>query len=253
MSSPSSLEDSSRPAPADDAANERPATAPHSPSTPPTPASPAALPASSARFWWLDYVDSAIILVFYSYLVYNALSDVMATGKFGSLVILSSETIVVVFLLIRRRSRDISPRPLDWFFAITATVSPLLFQFHAVAPYVWQDTFNLVGNVLILMGVVIQVWAKLTLGRSIGCVAAHRGLVTSGPYYYVRHPMYCGYGISHIGALMVFPLPVNFAIYIIAWSLQIPRLLAEERLLKNDPEYRRYCEEVPYRLIPGIF
>ena len=58
---------------------------------------------------------------------------------------------------------------------------------------------------------------------------ANRGVVIYGPYRYMRHPMYFGYLLNHIGLFLLRPTDFNLAIYVIAWSMQITRLLAEER------------------------
>jgi len=65
--------------------------------------------------------------------------------------------------------------------------------------------------------------------------------------------MYAGYLAVHIGVLAVMFSWWNLAIYAIGWTAQIMRLLAEERLLGEDPEYRAYLDQVRWRLIPGLF
>jgi protein-S-isoprenylcysteine O-methyltransferase Ste14 len=45
----------------------------------------------------------------------------------------------------------------------------------------------------------------------------------------------------------------NAGCYALAYCLQVPRLLAEERLLSQDPHYRAYQQAVRYRLLPGLF
>jgi protein-S-isoprenylcysteine O-methyltransferase Ste14 len=45
----------------------------------------------------------------------------------------------------------------------------------------------------------------------------------------------------------------NAAVYAIAWTAQVMRVLAEERLLSQDPAYRTYKEDVRWRVIPGVF
>ncbi len=73
-----------------------------------------------------------------------------------------------------------------------------------------------------------------------------------GPYRFVRHPMYAGYLLGHVSYLSANPTWGNLPAYGVCAGLQIPRLLAEERLLTNDPMYREYRERVRSRLIPRI-
>jgi protein-S-isoprenylcysteine O-methyltransferase Ste14 len=156
---------------------------------------------------------------------------------------------VLFFVLIRKPTEAISVRPGDWMLAITATAAPLLMQpsdnlFPAIAPIavgLW-----LVGNLL-------QVSAKLALFRSFGVAPANRGVKVSGPYRLVRHPMYAGYLLVHIGYMVLMTSWVNALIYTIGWWAQIKRLIAEERLLSEDVAYQAFKTTTRWRLIPGVF
>jgi protein-S-isoprenylcysteine O-methyltransferase Ste14 len=105
----------------------------------------------------------------------------------------------------------------------------------------------------VLIGNIWQAMAKLVLRRSFGIAPANRGVKISGPYRLMRHPMYFGYLLTHIGILILMPSLWNLAIYAVAWFAQIFRLLAEERLLGEDENYRAYQSQVRYRLLPGLF
>jgi protein-S-isoprenylcysteine O-methyltransferase Ste14 len=197
----------------------------------------------------LDWAERLLVLGLYVWLVARLLVDYFSQGGIANLLLLPSEGLVVVFLLVRRPAAEISRHPGEWLLAFGATCSPLL-----VAPGVGTNLVSpMVGATVLLMGIVIQVLAKLALGRSIGCVPAHRGLKLAGPYRFVRHPMYAGYLLSHLAFLAMNPTLWNLIVYAVGYSLQIPRLLAEERLLSGDPRYREYRAAVPYRLIPGVF
>jgi protein-S-isoprenylcysteine O-methyltransferase Ste14 len=65
--------------------------------------------------------------------------------------------------------------------------------------------------------------------------------------------MYAGYLLGHLGFLVVNLSGWNLLVYAVCYSLQVPRLLAEERLLSQDPGYRAYQATVRYRLLPGLF
>lgn len=104
-----------------------------------------------------------------------------------------------------------------------------------------------------IAGLIIQIRAKVSLGRRVGMVPADRGINRGGPYQLVRHPMYAGYILSDIGFFLLNPTLWNASVYSVALVLQILRILAEERFLAQNAEYREYMQSVRYRLIPGIF
>ena len=104
-----------------------------------------------------------------------------------------------------------------------------------------------------LLGLYIHVVAKLGLLRSFGLVAADRGIKATGIYRIVRHPMYLGYFIVHLGYLLTSPSWWNLAIYAATWSLLVARIFAEEKLLLQNIEYQQYSKHVRYRLVPLLF
>jgi len=69
----------------------------------------------------------------------------------------------------------------------------------------------------------------------------------------VRHPIYLGYFVTHVGFLLANWSPRNIALYIVTCFFQISRILAEERILREDESYRAYCQRVRYRVVPFIF
>jgi len=77
---------------------------------------------------------------------------------------------------------------------------------------------------------------------------------TTGPYQYVRHPMYVGV------IIFVFCLPLAlgsfFALFLSAPIIivfLIRTSLEENTLQKELPGYKEYTEQVRYRLIPGVW
>ena len=197
----------------------------------------------------LDWAERLLVLGLYGWLVARLVGKYLAAGSVFNLLLLPSEGIVVVLLLAGRPATTMSCRPVEWLLALAATVSPMLVNTGIGDPLIPVPAAGFVA----LMGLVVQLSAKLTLGRSLGLVPAHRGLKLSGPYRYVRHPMYAGYLVTHLAFLLVNPTWWNFAVYGLCYGLQLPRLLAEERLLRRDADYRAYENVVRYRLVPGLF
>ncbi len=193
----------------------------------------------------LDRTEQVLITALFVWLVYRVIES---QNSYAPLLLIS-EAAVVIFTLIRRPTSDISLRLGDWLLAVTATAAPLLIQpgldvLPAIAP---------LGVIMVLGGNVFQGLAKLSLRRSFGIAPANRGIKADGLYRFVRHPMYAGYLIVHIGVLILMPSVVNLVIYAIGWWAQILRLRAEEDLLSQDPAYVAFKDKVRYRLIPGLF
>ncbi len=79
-------------------------------------------------------------------------------------------------------------------------------------------------------------------------------VISTGPYAFVRHPMYIGGLLLFIGT----PLALGSYWGLLAFVGVLPtlvwRLLDEEKFLaKNLPGYVEYCSKVRWRLIPGVF
>jgi protein-S-isoprenylcysteine O-methyltransferase Ste14 len=79
-------------------------------------------------------------------------------------------------------------------------------------------------------------------------------VITTGPYRYVRHPMYAGV----IVWLMCFPLALGSwttfipSVYLV--GLMVVRTGLEDRTLHEELDgYATYARKVRYRLIPGIW
>ena len=195
----------------------------------------------------LDRLEQIAIVILWALLAQRVYTS---TNPMAPLILVA-ETAVVIFVLARRPTQAISLRLGDWLLAITATFAPLLIQpadtptaLHALIP---------LGVGLAVAGNAVQIAAKLFLRRSFGIAPANRGIKTGGMYKIVRHPMYAGYLLVHIGILLLMPTVLNFLIYAIGWCAQILRLLAEEQLLSEDPAYRVLMEKTRWRLIPGVF
>jgi len=193
----------------------------------------------------MDRVEQVAIVVLWIFLVQR----VEISGNPYAPLLLISETAVAIFALIRRPTDKLSMELGDWLLAITATSAGLLIipgvtLVPALAPL---GVFFAVG------GNFVQAWAKLVLRRSFGVAPANRGIKLTGPYRYVRHPMYAGYLLVHVGVMILMFSPINMVIYAIGWWAQILRIRAEERLLSQDPEYAAYMTTVRWRLIPGVF
>jgi protein-S-isoprenylcysteine O-methyltransferase Ste14 len=107
-----------------------------------------------------------------------------------------------------------------------------------------------------LAAVLLMVWARATLGRRsfhAGADPTEGWLVVSGPYRYVRHPIYSAIMLfvsagmaSHLSARTGVVWSVMFAAVLV-------RIFAEETLVRiRYPEYDAYSRRTK-RLVPFVW
>lgn len=168
--------------------------------------------------------------------------------KLYNILALVAEALTALLIVIRRPAREMTLRPRDWPVAFLGTALPMFVRAGG-APLLPAS----IGTALMFSGLLLAIFAKASLRRSFGLAAAHRGLVVAGPYRLIRHPMYAGYIVIYVGFFLNNPLTRNLVLYVAAIALQVMRILAEERVLRGDPDYIAYAKRVRYRLLPALF
>ena len=165
------------------------------------------------------------------------------------LLFVFSETLTILMLLINHAPALRDWNPISVTSSLFATFYFLLldpFGGEALLP-AWICAF------FILFGALWQIYAKISLGRSFGLLPAMRSVRTQGAYHYVRHPIYMGYLICDFGFFLAHFNIHNFCIYLGLYSLQVIRIIREERLLSQTLVYQQYQSVVRWRLVPGFF
>jgi protein-S-isoprenylcysteine O-methyltransferase Ste14 len=115
---------------------------------------------------------------------------------------------------------------------------------------------QIIGVILCGAGIALAIWARLHLGRNwSGTPQMKEGheLVTSGPYRFVRHPIYTGMIVALFGSAIVSG-PGWFVVFFIASIVFVMRIKTEEgymmKLFPNRyPEYRKKTKA----LIPFVW
>ena len=116
-----------------------------------------------------------------------------------------------------------------------------------------SSALYLVSLLLLIGGVGFAIWALLVLGRSISLLPEARRLVTSGPYAFVRHPLYLGEMVAVVGIALQHPSVWAPLLLGVIWAFQLQRMTYEELVLSRSfPEYRNYMARTA-RLLPGVY
>jgi protein-S-isoprenylcysteine O-methyltransferase Ste14 len=109
------------------------------------------------------------------------------------------------------------------------------------------------GLILVTLAAGLSLVSLLTMGRLFGVRPALRGLVTRGPYRFVRHPMYLSYILADIGYNLQEWNSVTLLLVLVGWMSLVYRIHAEERVLSQHTEWPAYIVLVRYRLFPGVW
>jgi protein-S-isoprenylcysteine O-methyltransferase Ste14 len=125
--------------------------------------------------------------------------------------------------------------------------------------FAWSDLpvyAVLIGDAIILLGWlgIFFVFRENSFSSATIEVSADQRVISTGPYAWVRHPMYAA------GLVMLFGIPIALGS---AWGVLvvvaiIPALIwrlahEEDFLARNLPGYRAYRDRVRYRLLPLVW
>jgi hypothetical protein len=121
-----------------------------------------------------------ILIPFFGALAVIYYHNYVATQKLSSLFYLLFETTTILFLLMRKMPREVSNNFEDWLYAVSGTLSSLLFR-----PLENPNENELLVVVQVL-GMVVSYAGLLSLNKSIGIVPANRGIKQGGIYKFVR-------------------------------------------------------------------
>ena len=142
------------------------------------------------------------------------------------------------------------------FLMIASFLLPYLPIFHFVNFAPVNPVLSSIGVILCTAGMALLAWARHRLGKNWSpTVAKKEGqeLVTSGPYRYVRHPMYTGGLMATIGSAIVCGGAFVFLLVILG-TIFIRRVGAEDKLMAQQfpneyPDYKKRTKA----LIPFVW
>ena len=165
--------------------------------------------------------------------------------RLSTLLVLVKVSADTLFHLFRAPAKKISRSYYAWLIGIAGAFTILFFQ--SV-----QGTDTFLATAIQIVGLMLQVASMFSLNRSIGFVAANRGIKTNGMYRFVRHPLYFAYTIAFFGFLLNHFTIWNLCIYMAMVLALYLRTYCEEQVLREDAEYQQYAKRVRWRLLPFV-
>jgi protein-S-isoprenylcysteine O-methyltransferase len=150
----------------------------------------------------------------------------------------------------------------DLFFQIPALVLWILILIASLwgyegSLYEIRSPINLVAALLFGVFLVFRIWCHIVLGGSYSYTLEVRDehrLVKTGPYKYIRHPIYTGTLLSAMCVPMFTSSLTGLLLTILAIPLFTHRIENEEKMLVEEygDEYREF-QKTTWKLIPGIY
>lgn len=114
------------------------------------------------------------------------------------------------------------------------------------------------GAFLFLLGMALITWTMSVnrFAEPTVRIQTDRGhtVVTSGPYRYIRHPMYAGTIPMYVATALVLGSLWALALAGVLAVLLVWRTALEDRTLRRElPGYAEYAARTRYRLLPGLW
>jgi protein-S-isoprenylcysteine O-methyltransferase Ste14 len=104
---------------------------------------------------------------------------------------------------------------------------------------VHSPVLEAVGVILFLAGLALAVWARVHLGRNWGMPMTQKAdpeLVTSGPYHWIRNPIYTGILLALLGTALAVNLYYLIALALAAVYFVYSATVEERRLAATFPD-----------------
>jgi protein-S-isoprenylcysteine O-methyltransferase Ste14 len=196
-----------------------------------------------------DALGRIIIIFLFSLLALRLGRDFLETARVTGLLLLTGEMLVVALTVLRRPAAYVNRSWRARLLTGCALAGPPLVVPLTAAGLV-SDAATAAASAA---GLLVTIAGKLTLGRSFGLMPANRGIVCTGLYRLVRHPIYAGYLITHVAFVVAHPSLWNLSVLLVADVALLARAVCEEKTLAVDPEYAAYLEKVRWRVLPGVF
>lgn len=111
----------------------------------------------------------------------------------------------------------------------------------------------MVGLLLTLLGYCVSLWALWHLQSSFAIMAEARSPVMSGPYQYIRHPLYLGELLALLGLCLAMGTVPAILFWVVLTGMQLMRASIEEtKLARQFADYRAYLERTRF-VLPGLY
>ena len=199
------------------------------------------------------FLIANLLGIYRTYMAPESVDVLGALRLINSLLVACFYVLMVSAYLMRTSARRISRSFTANAVAVIATSLPLPLLGLLAANVQSDIRLMIFGFIVTVGGLGFSLYSLHTLGRSFSIIPQARTLVKSGPYKYLRHPLYVGEIVATLGFVLSHLTPATIAVLAVLVALQIYRAVQEEKVLASTfSEYEGYMSRT-YRWVPGIF
>ena len=213
-----------------------------------------------SRFLVFPFVLGAIILIpagtfdYWQVYVYLAVTGSLALGF---VVYFLKTDRALVERRMRTREKESTQKAVVFLMALLMLVGYILpgldhrFGWSQVSPVISIIAVILVGGGYSFISFVMK---TNSYASRIVEVEDDQKLIDTGPYSFVRHPMYSGVIVMYLATPVALGSWWGLLPFILLPFLIVPRIFNEEKVLNESlPGYTEYCQRVRWRLLPLVW
>ncbi len=119
-----------------------------------------------------------------------------------------------------------------------------------------NSTISMIGLIITACGLGIAIWARSHLGTNWGVpmsIKKNPELITSGPYHFVRHPIYSGVLLALLGTSLVCGMIWAIVFIIAIVYFKYSALQEEKNMTKLFPDQYSQYKKTTKTMIPFIW
>jgi protein-S-isoprenylcysteine O-methyltransferase Ste14 len=198
-------------------------------------------------------IDRAVAAAFIVLAMVSLYAAIRASGPLIRLELLASIPLNVmasISFLTREPVREGTGRKEIVIPAVSFALPFLVTNNILLFPVQWSTDY---GLVIAVPGILLACASLIVLRRSFSILPAVRAVTSSGPYRWVRHPLYLGESVYLVGMMLLAFNALSVLLLVVSFVLLVARIGIEERKLSSYQEYRDYMRAVRFKLVPGLF
>jgi protein-S-isoprenylcysteine O-methyltransferase Ste14 len=210
---------------------------------------------------WPAWVRKTGDLAFFAFLQLSALARFIAAVRLLSdgnvlqaAAMASTGLVLLLMALLFLAKRPVVGRRASWSDFVAAMVGSWTIVPLGWLPLAWKaDGVLIVSTLLNTLAAVGILYALTRLGRSFAVLPEARKLVTSGPYRFVRHPIYTLHIVTMFGTMLPRLSVLAVALFVVGVTGEVWRARNEERALREAfPDYEAYQARTK-RFLPWLY